>query len=1097
MQKNLGAAYAAACRKSLQIMKLTTLCLFLGCVQVSATAYSQDHELTLHADHVELSRALRMIEKKSPYRFLYNDALLSPSMVVNIRAEDRSVTDVVGQLLSGTPLTYTLIGDHLIVIGTRDAKVLALQLRGQVTDSAGAPLAGVTIQVKGTTLGTVTDADGRFALDVPEGGVIAVSAIGYQTRELTVTGEEALHIVLQPSAAALNEVVVVGYGTQTKKDITGSISVISADDIANRPIVNLGEALQGKAAGIQVTANSGKPGAGLTIRVRGSSSISAGNDPLYVVDGIPMTDISSYSPDDIASISVLKDAASAAIYGTRAANGVVVITTKKGVPGQSRVTFGAYYGISSPTRKVPVLNAAQYKDYMQEAFGTDPASLGSADVNWPDEVFRTGQQSNYHLAFSGGSDKTQHYLSLGYTDQVGMIRPATYNRLDGRLNLSTQVTPWLKLSTSTVLSRAKDHGVTDNQSVARGGVVLSGLTTPPTVPRYTDNGQVGQNPSTGWENPLGAIEGQKDRSTTDRLVANLGADLQLARGLAFHSKLGIDYLQYRSESAEDPWLTQDGRNQEGQFSQENSNTLVWLSEQTLDYQADWGPHHLTALAGWTAQNSRWNQTTLYARGLDTAYRHKPWDQMYTRAVTKSPATKRIDEWALISWLGRITYNFSDKYLLQANIRSDQSSKFAKHNRVATFPSFSAGWRLSQEPFMRDLRAVTDLKLRVGWGQNGNQEGIGSYEYLSLNNINTNGNTVSIDPATIAPEDLRWETTTQTDVGVDASFLQGRLSFTGDFYLKKTRDVLVAIPLSSQIVPSVVLNMGSMKNVGEEFTVSSRNIEGRDFRWSTDLNLSFNQNTVTSIGNGISFMNAYGSIYERGNAIALVQGYGLGEFFGYIAAGVDPQTGEQLYLTHDGKKVPYSQARPSDGRLLGDQQLIGSAQPDFIYGMTNRLQYKGLDLTVFIQGSQGNEIYNGVRVETEGMKDSRNQSTAVLDRWRKPGDVTNIPGVSPASNDNTVISTRFLENGSYLRFKTITLTYHLPEAWLNRIGLGAASVYVSGQNLITITSYTGFDPEVNTYGTSTDTDQRNIALGVDYGAYPQAKMVLFGLNLSLK
>lgn len=1080
--------------KILLVMKLMTLLLFLSCMQLSAKVYSQETGITLDLSNVEMARALRVIEKKSDFRFLYNDALISNSMVVNVHAKNTKVTDIVNRLLHGTDLTYKLIGTHLIVIAAKNQTISAVKLTGQVMDSLGNPLVGVTIQVKGTNSGTVTDGNGQFSMDVPDDAVLVVSYVGFQTREIPVGGQGTLKIVLSPSNAALNEVVVVGYGTQAKKDITGAVSVIGENDIKNRPIVNVGEALQGKATGVDVTSNSGKPGSGLTIRIRGSSSISAGNDPLYVVDGIPMTDISSINADDIASISILKDAASAAIYGTRAANGVIVITTKSGKAGKSTISFGVYYGTTSTTKKLSVLNANQYQQYMNDAYGPNTITdsmVKANDINWPDQVFRTGHQVNYHLAFAGGSEKTQHYISLGYTDQVGMIRPAQYNRMDARVNLTTQVNNWLKLSTSSTLSRAKDNDVTDNQSVARGGVVLSALATPPTVGKYTPDGKVAQNPMAGWENPLGSIEGNTSNNTTDRVISNINAEINFTPDLSFKSSFGIDYQNYLGASFEDPWLTQAGRQDNGQLSQTKSTQLTWLSEQTLNYQGNWGKHHFTALAGWTAQDSHFDQTGISARDLDTLYRHDPWNQMYSRAVTKTPASKDIEDWALISYLARITYNYNDKYLFQAAIRSDHSSKFEAGNRVGTFPSFSAGWRISQEPFMRDIDPITDLKIRIGWGQNGNSEGIGNYQRLSLNSLVTSGDSTSVIPETIASQDLKWETTTQSNIGIDASFLNGRISFSGDVYKKKTNNVLVSVPLSAQIVPAVVMNMGSMQNIGEEFSLATQNIIGKDFSWNTAINLSFNRNKVLSIGNGISFMNVYGNIYERGDAIALVQGYGLGEFYGYVAAGVDPKTGQQLYETKEGQKVPYSAIKPSDRRLLGN------AQPDFTYGMTNNVTYKNFDLTVFLQGSQGNKIYNGVRVELEGLKDSRNQSTAVLNRWKQPGDITDIPGINLASDDNTAISTRFLENGSYLRFKTITLAYRFDEKLLNKIGIGEASLYVSGQNLITITKYQGFDPEVNTYGTSGNTDQQNVALGVDYGAYPQAKMILFGLNMTLK
>jgi TonB-linked SusC/RagA family outer membrane protein len=1078
--------------KSIVIMKLTIFFVLISAYHLQARVYGQGN-ITLNLQQTSIERVLGTIEKGGNFRFLYNYDLKSLKKKVDISVENAPLSEALEKLFRDTDLTFKLLANNLVVVLLNTTEKQDIRITGKVTDSTGAPLAGVSIVVKGSTTGTNTDNDGNYSLTVPDNAVLVISYIGYIDKEVSVAGQSVINVTLAASTAKLDEVVVVGYGSQRKKDVTGAVSVVSAADIANRPIVNAAEALQGKAAGVQVVSNSGKPGAGLSIRIRGSSSISAGNDPLYVVDGIPMTDITALNPGDIESMTILKDAASASIYGTRAANGVVVITTKKGVAGKPRIEFGYYYGSTSTTKKLDVLNASQYQAYMNETFGAGTITdsmVQANNINWPDEVFRTGSQANYQVSVSGGNDKTQHFVSLNYNDQVGMIRPSTFNRLSGRVNLTSKVNNWLTLTSSTLVSRAKQYGVTDNASVARGGVVLSALATPPTVGKYKADGSIAQNPLTGWENPLGAIEGQKNNNTTDRIVSNLGAELRLYKGLTFQSRFGIDYQNYLSNNFLDPFLTQDGRNNKGRISETKSTQLVWLTEQTLNYNVVLGKSRISALAGWTAQESRWDQTVISGTLIDPAYRNKSFNEIYMRAGTKNPSVKSIDEWALTSWLGRISYDFDGKYLLQANIRSDRSSKFAPENRTATFPSFSAGWRISEEEFFKNIEFFDELKLRAGWGQNGNQEGIGSYQYLSLSNINASDG--STTPASIAPSDLRWETSTQTNVGLDASFFNRRINFSADFYVKKTDDVLVNIPLPSQAgFTSVLVNMGSMRNIGQEFVINSRNVVNKNFQWSTDLNISFNRNKVLSIGNGISFMNGYGNIYERGNSIALVQGYGLGTFYGYVAAGVDPATGKQLYMSKDGKAVPYTEIRPSD------RQIIGSAQPDFVYGMTNNLSYKNFDLTIFLQGSQGNDILNGVRIETEGMKDSRNQSTDVLNRWKAPGDNSSIPGVSPASNDNTQISTRFIENGSYLRFKTITLAYRFNPAILNKIGLGTASVYVSAQNLITITKYKGFDPEVNTYGTATDTDNRNISLGVDYGAYPQAKVLLFGVNVSLK
>ena len=966
-------------------------------------------------------------------------------------------------------------------------------VRGNVKDSSGKPMPGVAIRVVGTSQGVLTDGDGNYVIRVQAAtATLEFSSVGYDAQMVALNGRSELNVTLQQSTTSLGEsVVVIGYGSQRKKDLTGSVSVISAADIANRPIVNAGEALQGKAAGVQVTSVSGKPGAVLSIRVRGSSSISAGNEPLYVVDGIPMTDIGAYTPNDIESISILKDAASTAIYGTRAANGVVVITTKKGKSGQSKIDFSSYFGTSTTTKKLKMLDAKQYQEYANEVLGagtvTD-AMVQANNINWLDEVFRTGTQQNYQLAFSGGNDKTQHYISLGYMKQKGMVKPATYDRMNARVNLNSKIKDWLSVNTATVLSRERTTDVPDNLGVARGGVVLSALATPPTVPMFSAGGRIGQNPQTGWENPYGAIIGRDNKFANNRLVSNVGADITFTKGLVFQSRFGIDYRDNDNKGSTDPIYTQAGRDARGSLSQRMSKEAIWLSEQTLNYNKTWDRHHLTALGGWSIQESHYDETYLVASRIDSQYRFSDWNTKYAVAQIKTTGpAKTVREWGLMSYFARFGYDFGGKYLFQGNMRIDQSSKFAPGNRTAVFPSFSAGWRISEEAFMKNVRAVNDLKLRASWGKNGNQEGIDSYDYLSLNKIDPT--TGATDINTIAPQSLTWEKTTQTNIGLDASFLNRRLTLTADFYVKNTKDVLVKVPVSGQIVSQLLLNSGSMRNTGQEFMLSSRNIVGKDLTWATDFNISFNQNKVLKIAQGISQLTAFGQIYEKGNAIVLREGYGLGQFFGYVAAGVDPATGRQLYLASDGTKV--DEPKPSD------RQLIGNAQPTFIYGMTNSVSYKNFDVSVFLQGSQGNDIYNGVRVETEGMKDSKNQSTAILNRWRKPGDITDMPGVLQGSDNNALISTRFLENGSYLRIKTVTLSYKLAPSLMERIGFKSASVYVSAQNLLTITKYKGFDPEVNSYGSSNNTqDNRNVSLGVDYGAYPQARIFLVGLNVSL-
>lgn len=1096
--------------KIIAIMKLSMLLILFSILQAKANVHAQG-SITLNMQQAEIVKVLNKIEKKGEFRFLYNYDLSSLKKRVDVNFENTDLKTALQKLFTGTDLTYKVLDNNLVVVMAGGGVKQAIRITGTVTGPSGELLSGVTVQVKGGTNGTSTDNKGQFTLTADENATLVFSYIGYSDKEVAVSGRNVVNVQLAASDKKLDEVVVIGYGSQRRKDVTGAVSTVTAADIANRPIIDAGEALQGKAAGVSVVSNSGKPGAGLSIRVRGSSSISAGNDPLYVVDGIPMTDISAFSANDIESISILKDAASAAIYGTRAANGVVVVTTKKGALGKSRISVNAYAGISSPTKMLSVLNGKQYQDYANElnapVVAVTDSMVAANNVNWPKEVFQQGNQQSVELSVAGGSEKTQHYISVNYLNQTGIVKPASFDRLTGRINLTTKANNWLTFITSTVLSHAHTYGVKDNVGVANGGVVLSALETPFIIPKYEPDGRIGYNPLKGWSNPFGAIYGSYTHFTNDRLLSNLGADIKLFKGLVYQSRFGLDYQDIQARSFTDPFLTSNiSTSNPSDHSQTTSNILTWLSEQTLNYTATFGLNHISALAGWTVQDAHTSNVTIGGSHLADQYRLLPWDASLARDSIHRPGTTSIDEWALVSYLGRITYDFDGRYLLQANVRSDNSSKFRPGNRTAVFPSFSAGWRISSEEFMKKFDWLSELKLRAGWGQNGNQEGIGSYAYLPLYDITvsndsaTNGATTG---STVAPLTLTWEKSTQTNIGVDAAFFNGRISFSGDFYIKKTKDILYNVPLPAQSgYPNAPVNGATMQNIGEEFLVSTKNIVKGDLRWSTDFTISFNQNKVTGLLYGIKNSPTYGDVSLNGagtaqHAISLATGYGLGEFYGYVAKGVDPNTGHELYQTNSDTL--------SDSPDPASRRFIGNAQPKFIYGITNNVSYKNFDLTVFIQGSQGNKIYNVGRMEAESMLNSANQSSAILRRWRQKGDITDIPGVG--WSNNSLISTRFLENGSYLRFKTITLAYRFDQKLMNRLGLSAASIYVSANNLITITSYKGFDPEVNSAGNpivvnpngtaSTNNDARNISLGMDSGAYPQSKVLLVGLNISLK
>ena len=543
-------------------MKLSMLFILLGILQARADVHAQG-SITLNMQQTEIVKVLNKIEKKGEFRFLYNYDLTSLKKKVDVNFFNSDLKTVLQNLFTGTNLTYKILENNLVVVMAGGGVKQAIRITGTVTGPSGEPLTGVSVQVKGGTVGTSTGNKGEYSLTVDENATLVFSYIGYSDKEVAVNGKNVINVQLTAADKKLDEVVVIGYGSQRRKDLTGAVSTVTAADIANRPIVDAGEALQGKAAGVTVVSNSGKPGAGLTIRVRGSSSISAGNDPLYVVDGIPMTDISAFSPNDIESISILKDAASASIYGTRAANGVVVITTKKGVAGKSRISANVYGGISSTTKMLHVLNGKQYQDYANElnapVIAVTDSMVAANNVDWPKEVFQKGNQQSYELSAAGGTEKTQHFFSVNYLNQKGIVKPAAFDRLTARVNLTTRANSWLTFITSNVLSHSHLYGVTDNVGVANGGVVLSALETPFTVPKYEPDGRIGFNPLKGWSNPYGAIYGRWSRFTTDRLLSNLGADVKLLKGLVFQSRFGLDYQDIQARSFVDPFLYSTSR----------------------------------------------------------------------------------------------------------------------------------------------------------------------------------------------------------------------------------------------------------------------------------------------------------------------------------------------------------------------------------------------------------------------------------------------------------------------------------------------------------------------------------------------------------
>ncbi|MBV6439227.1 MAG: TonB-dependent receptor SusC [Saprospiraceae bacterium] len=955
---------------------------------------------------------------------------------------------------------------------------LPAQITGRVTDAAGEGLAGVSIKVKGAGTGTTTDVEGNYRLAVSD-GVLEFSYTGFATQEIAVAGRTVIDVVMSEAVTTLESVVVVGYGTQKKKDITTAVVIVDEEAIKDRPMVSAAEALQGKAAGVQVVQPSGKPGNDIAVRVRGSTSVLAGNEPLYVVDGVPTTDIRGLNPTDIETMSVLKDASSAAIYGARAANGVVLITTKRGKENTSVIRFNTYAGVSDLRKTVDVLTTKRYRELIEEIIpgSLDPAATGY--TNWSDEVFGYGNIQNYQLAFSGGTEKSRYLVSAAYLNQDGIVRPAKFDRISLRVNLDNQVKDWLKVGTNINMLRARTKDTPDNASSGRGGVIMSALNTPPFLSIYKKDGsgQFDPNPfQPSWENPVAYMEGPDQEQSDNRLFGNVNAEATIVEGLTVKTNFGTDLNAHQWDYYLDPFRTNFGRNQNGLGRSDKSNTNSWLWENTAHYATSFGKNNMTFLAGSSIQKLKWSDS--YIEGNDF-----PADVSVKtlNAANNVFGNTSIEEWSLASFFGRFTYDFESKYLLTATVRRDGSSKLAHH--WGTMPSFSAGWRISAEPFMQGLDFIYDMKLRVGWGKNGNQEGIPNYARYGLVSYYRRASTNPLSgPAavqvTYGNPDLKWETTAQSNVGIDLSMWNGRVTFIADAYIKKTDDVLLNVQLSNSLpISTIQTNAGKIENKGLEFALSTVNLV-RAFRWNTEFNISFNKNKVTDL----QYTDVYyfGRVYSNNQDVAIVrEGLPLGSFFGYVSEGVDPETGDLKYkdVNENGIFDP------------GDRTVIGNAQPKFTFGFTNALSWKRFDLNIFFQGSYGNDIYNATRIDLEGMFDSKNQSTAVLRRWTPDNRNTDIPrAVGNGNVDNVRNSTRFVEDGSYVRLKAVTLTYNINPAGLKRLGIEKLSVYSTGQNLLTFTNYSGFDPEVNAFGRSAT------ELGIDYGTYPQARTLIVGLNV---
>ena len=1107
---------------------------------------------------VLLKTLLKQWENEYHATIFYESNVVDNKRVVAQDNGAATLADKLAAVLPQVALQYKELRDNYFVVTSTSATAGAttptttaaapqnVSVSGRVTDSKGEPLPGVTVLVKGTTIGTSTGADGSFSLSVPENSTLVFSSVGFKNQEIPVTGAtSSLTVRLSDDQQALNEVVVVGYGTQTRQDLSTSVASVGGAALARQPVAGFDQALQGQVPGVQVAAPSGAPGAGIEIRVRGAATLSLNASPLYVIDGVPvipeyqqeitnnnqrLNPLNTINPNDIESIDVLKDGAAAAIYGVRAANGVVVITTKHGKAGQAQVGLTAYFGRQYLRKKLDVLNASQFaQEYNDVLVGgglapafpdvnnpvnvdpNHPNDRGPYNTDWQDQLYHPANMQNYQLNVSGGTDKTRYYLGGGYFKQDGISLNSGFDRYNFKINLEQTVSKRLRVGLNLNLSRTYTNGSTRSESgIGSSGTVLGALLQIPTIPVRNADGTYGVNPFQKYDNPIGNILETSNKAVVYQSLGNVYAEFDILSNLRLRSSLGIDF---RTQN-ENQFIS---RNYPGTSSVVDQTTLgdartasnmqvIWLNENTLTWNPTLGDkHHLTLLAGESQQASNRNTSGAEVRGFPT--NAVPYLSAGT-AVVGIPFSY-ADSWALMSFFGRANYDYDGRYLLQASFRADGTSRFIDKYQFGYFPAVSAAWRISKESFFPQGGPVTDLKVRASFGANGNQE-IYTYQRFSQYGVGSNyqstGSTVAggITQTQIGNNDLHWERTYQYNAGLDLSLLNNRLNFTFDIYNKQTRDLLLQVPLpvSAGIDNLTVFqNVGSVENKGIEIGLTTTNVLAKDngFGWTTSFNVSGNRNKILDLGQQVSDAGVSSSRFIINNNNISQVGSPLGAFYGLVYQGIVQSDAEgaalpkQYGVAPKAGDVRFADITGPNGKPDGivndnDRQVIGNPNPKAFAGVTNNFSYKGVELSVFFQGVFGNQIFNATRQALESQSDPLNQSTRVLNHWTPTNTNTDIPRAvryDPAHNN--AFSARWLEDGSYVRLKNVTLAYNFPTTLSKRAAIQNLRLYVTAQNLVTWTHYLGYDPEVSANFNSTT------ALGTDYGVYPQTRTYTVGIN----
>lgn len=1088
---------------------ITILCTSLGYAIDTQAQELLERKVSIQVSNQEIGRALERIEKVADVHFMYSPQIIASKRKVTLVAKNERLATILDGLLRPLNLTYEVVGNKILLnrITTpsnltpeshrseiRTNQMLIEQpIKGTVTDESGLGLPGVSVLVKGTNKGTITGVDGGYTLVVPNNNAVLVfSFVGYESQEIAIGNQTSVDVKLKTDVKSLGEIVVVGYGQVKKSDLTGSVASVKAKDITAFPITTPVQGIQGRVSGVQVIQNSGAPGSSISVRIRGGNSLRASNEPLYVVDGFALSgSLSALNPSDIESIEVLKDASATAIYGSRGANGVVIVTTKKGKAGKSQIDVESFYGVQSPTKLIEMMNAREMAEIANERAANDGvsafftaqevASFGEG-TNWQKELLRSAPIQNHGATFSGGSERMQYSFSTNILSQDGIVPNSSYKKGTIRGNINHRVNDKLTFDFSMILSRLNQRRI-DGENSNRGNGALSAiLVAPPTVTPFTPQGDYSNVVPYSFSsnvllNPFALVNERRDQDVQDYVLANTAINYEILKGLTLRVSGGIEAFNNRRDQYSTRKLS---TSPSGSASVSTSRQTNLLNENILNYARTWGQNHsLTLTTGLTYQNQKNNSLSAGGSGFAS-------DVLTTNAL-QGAATPGIpgsgaSEWTLLSYLGRVNYTFKDRYLLTASYRADGSSRFGKNNKWGYFPSAAFAWRAIEEDFMKQQTILSDLKFRVSWGQTGNTA-LSPYQTLnSLSSYQTIfGNDLAIGYApssSLSNPTLKWETTTQTDIGVDLGFLRDRLRVTADYYMKDTKDLLAIVSLpTSAGYASTTQNIGEIQNSGVELGIDA-NVFSGEFKWDISANTSFNRNKVKYLVGGSDI---FGAALQNplGVPVSLVRvGQPVGVFFGYQENGLN-EKGEIVFKDLN-----------NDGIInTNDKTIIGNPNPKAIFGFSSSASYKNFELNLFLQGVQGVDLFNfNVASFANSFNFGENQIRDLyLNRWtpQNPNPNAKYPKVSV--NTKFRESDRYVENGSFMRLKNIQLAYNIPTSgikWLRK-----AQVYVSGQNLLTLTKYSWYDPEVSTLGGST-----SISPGVDQFGYPVAKTITLGARL---